>query len=105
MDEPRAGSGGAARGGRPTTTQYFALLLVGYLGTAGADGVAAGLVGALVLVAGAVLAYLAARRTEQLLLRRRVTTPARVVLGLSVAMVVFLAASVLRDLLLRLLFP
>ena len=85
---------------RPTTSQWFALLLAGYLGTAGARSLPEGPVGALVLVAGAVLAYRLALRADAALLRRSVTTPARVVVGLSTAMVLFLASAKARDLLL-----
>lgn len=102
MDDPR---GRPARR-RPSGLQYVALLLVGYLGTSGAGSVNAALVGAMVLVVGAVLAYKAAKQAGDLLLRRPGVTPlARGVVVAAVAMVVFLAASFVRDLVLERFFP
>lgn len=91
---------------RPSGLQYVALLLVGYLGTSGAGSISGALVGAMVLVVGAVFAYKAAQQAGDLLLRRpRVTTVARGVVVAAVAMVVFLAWSFVRDFLLERFFP
>ena len=91
---------------RPSGLQLVALLLVAYLGTSDAGSINGALVGAMVLVIGAVLAYKAAKRVgDALLLRPRVTTVARGVVVAAVAMVVFLVASLLRDLVLERFFP